>query len=101
MKFDVSQTRVIINRLAFARTRIFRTVLGIFFTTCIQQLKIVCFFFTELDPAELYVPVDPNKIPKFLTKPTKFDIVTKDTVVLPCEVYNPGEFILVSSKREF
>lgn len=58
----------------------------------IFQLFNNCFIFTELDPAELYIPVDPNKIPKFLTKPTKFEIVTKDTVVLPCEVYNPGKF---------
>lgn len=51
-----------------------------------------CFMFTELDTADMYIPVDPNKIPKFLTKPTKYEVVTKDTVVLPCEVYNPGKF---------
>lgn len=48
--------------------------------------------FAELDPAELYVPVDPNKIPKFLNKPSTYQVVTKDTIVLPCEVYNPGKF---------
>lgn len=47
--------------------------------------------FTELDNAELYVPVDPNKIPKFLSKPSTYQVVTKDTIVLPCEVYNPGK----------
>lgn len=47
--------------------------------------------FTDMDAANPYIPVDPNKIPKFLTKPTKYEVVTKDTVVLPCEVYNPGK----------
>lgn len=47
--------------------------------------------FSEMDNADIYTPVDPNKIPKFLTKPTKYEVVTKDTVVLPCEVYNPGK----------
>lgn len=47
--------------------------------------------FTELDNADLYVPVDPNKIPKFLNKPSTYQVVTKDTIVLPCEVYNPGK----------
>lgn len=35
---------------------------------------------------------DENKIPKFLNKPGAYKVVTKDTIVLPCEVYNPGKF---------
>lgn len=54
--------------------------------------------FKELDNADLYVPVDPNKIPKFLNKPSTYQVVTKDTIVLPCEVYNPENFVLAWKK---
>ncbi|KAL4154420.1 hypothetical protein QTP88_000295 [Uroleucon formosanum] len=52
----------------------------------------------KLDNADLYVPVDPNKIPKFLNKPSTYQVVTKDTIVLPCEVYNPENFVLAWKK---
>lgn len=47
--------------------------------------------FADLDPDDVDVPVDPNKMPKFLTKPSEFEAAIRDTVVLPCEVYNPSK----------
>ncbi|XP_050526670.1 limbic system-associated membrane protein-like [Daktulosphaira vitifoliae] len=54
--------------------------------------------YKDMDPQEMYPSMDPNKIPKFMTKPNTFRVVTKDTIVLPCEVYNPGNYVLAWKK---
>ncbi|VVC24119.1 Hypothetical protein CINCED_3A013250 [Cinara cedri] len=51
----------------------------------------------DLENSEMFVS-DDNKIPKFLNKPGAYKVVTKDTIVLPCEVYNPENFVLAWKK---
>lgn len=44
------------------------------------------------------IKVDPATLPTFLTSSQVFKVVDKDTVVLPCEVSNPGSYVLVWKK---
>uniref|UniRef100_A0A1B6CBY1 Ig-like domain-containing protein n=2 Tax=Clastoptera arizonana TaxID=38151 RepID=A0A1B6CBY1_9HEMI len=42
--------------------------------------------------------VEATDLPTFITKGRSFRVVTKDTVVLPCDVDNPGNFVLAWKK---
>ncbi|XP_018564711.1 limbic system-associated membrane protein [Anoplophora glabripennis] len=65
-----------------------------------------CFYSTLIIfPAVLFqgflqanIKVDPATLPTFLTSSQVFKVTDKDTVVLPCEVSNPGPYVLVWKK---
>ncbi|XP_063910469.1 limbic system-associated membrane protein isoform X2 [Zophobas morio] len=44
------------------------------------------------------IKVDPATLPTFLTSSQVFKVTDKDTVILPCEVSNPGPYVLAWKK---
>ncbi|KYB28717.1 limbic system-associated membrane protein isoform X1 [Tribolium castaneum] len=44
------------------------------------------------------IKVDPATLPTFLTSSQMFKVTEKDTVILPCEVSNPGPYVLAWKK---
>lgn len=44
------------------------------------------------------IKVDPATLPTFLTSSQVFKVTDKDTIILPCEVSNPGPYMIVWKK---
>lgn len=44
---------------------------------------------------------EPDTLPTFGSQGKRFRVVTNDTVVLPCDVINPGEYDFVENKYIF